>query len=109
MLSLFEKLQHALIMILAREWKKTEQILDFRLLHHFSKIEMFNLTKYVRYINRSGDSLLPPTEVVQPVARLEDGHWTKPYFDCGGGNIWMVTYSSPIFGLEQDKKSVMFR
>nr|XP_022313874.1 probable G-protein coupled receptor CG31760 isoform X1 [Crassostrea virginica] len=58
---------------------------------------------------RSGDSLLPPTEIVQPVARLEDGHWTKPYFDCGGGNIWMVTYSSPIFGLEQDKKSVMFR
>ncbi|VDI42689.1 Hypothetical predicted protein, partial [Mytilus galloprovincialis] len=32
--------------------------------------------------------------------KLEDGHWTKPYFDCGGGNIWMVTYASPIFSLD---------
>ncbi|KAK2181707.1 hypothetical protein NP493_385g01038 [Ridgeia piscesae] len=28
----------------------------------------------------------------------QDGHWTRPYFDCGGGYIWMVTYSAPIFG-----------
>ncbi|XP_064622928.1 metabotropic glycine receptor-like [Lineus longissimus] len=32
----------------------------------------------------------------QPIAKLEHGHWTYPYYDCGGGNIWMVTYSSPI-------------
>ena len=37
--------------------------------------------------------------VLQPMALLEQGHWTKPYFDCGGGDIWMVTYSAPIFGL----------
>ncbi|XP_076061423.1 putative G-protein coupled receptor CG31760 [Oratosquilla oratoria] len=28
----------------------------------------------------------------------EDGRWSKPYFDCGGGNIWMMTYAVPFFG-----------
>ncbi|CAG7818494.1 unnamed protein product [Allacma fusca] len=28
----------------------------------------------------------------------EDGKWSKPYFDCGGGNIWMMTYTVPFFG-----------
>lgn len=28
----------------------------------------------------------------------EDGKWSKPYYDCGGGNIWMLTYTVPFFG-----------
>ncbi|ESO87903.1 hypothetical protein LOTGIDRAFT_127101 [Lottia gigantea] len=28
----------------------------------------------------------------------EHGHWSLPYFDCGGGNIWMMTYTVPFFG-----------
>ncbi|CAG2249549.1 GPR158 [Mytilus edulis] len=52
-------------------------------------------TKY-----RSGNTSLPGKEMVFLSAKLEDGHWTKPYFDCGGGNIWMVTYASPIFSLD---------
>lgn len=28
----------------------------------------------------------------------EDGKWSKPYFDCGGGDIWMMTYTVPFFG-----------
>ena len=29
---------------------------------------------------------------------VEDGHWTQPYyFDCGGGGVWMVTFSVPFF------------
>jgi hypothetical protein len=28
----------------------------------------------------------------------DDGKWSKPYFDCGGGNIWMMTYTVPFFG-----------
>jgi hypothetical protein len=28
----------------------------------------------------------------------DDGKWSKPYFDCGGGNIWMITYTIPFFG-----------
>ncbi|KAK7487087.1 hypothetical protein BaRGS_00021582, partial [Batillaria attramentaria] len=35
----------------------------------------------------------------EPVANYSHGRWTFPYFDCGGGNIWMVTYSAPILAL----------
>ncbi|XP_033626735.1 probable G-protein coupled receptor CG31760 [Asterias rubens] len=27
-----------------------------------------------------------------------DGHWSAPYFDCEGGNIWMITYTVPFLG-----------
>ena len=29
-----------------------------------------------------------------------DGSWSKPYYDCGGGNIWMMTYTVPFFGFK---------
>ncbi|KAI5645061.1 7 transmembrane sweet-taste receptor of 3 GCPR domain-containing protein [Phthorimaea operculella] len=32
------------------------------------------------------------------VVTYEDGKWSKPYYDCGGGNIWMLTYTVPFFG-----------
>ncbi|MFM7144612.1 MAG: cache domain-containing protein [Alphaproteobacteria bacterium] len=32
----------------------------------------------------------------EPIAARE-GVWTQPYFDAGGGNIWMVTRSVPVF------------
>lgn len=31
------------------------------------------------------------------LVRYEDGLWTRPYFDCFGGKVWMVTYLAPIF------------
>lgn len=33
----------------------------------------------------------------------EDGKWSKPYYDCGGGNIWMLTYTVPFFGHKDGK------
>lgn len=32
--------------------------------------------------------------------KYEDGKWSKPYYDCGGGNIWMLTYTVPFFGYD---------
>ena len=32
------------------------------------------------------------------LVEYEDGHWSKPYFDCRGGDIWMMTYTVPFFG-----------
>ncbi|XP_030831956.1 probable G-protein coupled receptor CG31760 [Strongylocentrotus purpuratus] len=32
------------------------------------------------------------------IVHYEDGHWSTPYFDCGGGNIWMMTYTVPFLG-----------
>ncbi|XP_014217479.1 probable G-protein coupled receptor CG31760 isoform X2 [Copidosoma floridanum] len=34
--------------------------------------------------------------------RYEDGRWSTPYYDCGGGNIWMLTYTVPFFGYVND-------
>ncbi|XP_038070270.1 probable G-protein coupled receptor CG31760 [Patiria miniata] len=38
---------------------------------------------------------------------LSDGYWTKPYFDCGGGNVWMVTFSMPFYLPAQPESSNM--
>jgi len=32
------------------------------------------------------------------IIKYSDGHWSKPYFDCRGGDIWMMTYTVPFFG-----------
>ncbi|OQV19086.1 putative G-protein coupled receptor [Hypsibius exemplaris] len=37
-----------------------------------------------------------PTNFMEPRMEYDDGFWTRPYFDCGGGNIWMITFNSPI-------------
>ncbi|XP_065827328.1 uncharacterized protein [Oscarella lobularis] len=30
-----------------------------------------------------------------PVVKLTDGYWTKPYYDCGGAYRWMITFLAP--------------
>lgn len=35
----------------------------------------------------------------QPIADYSHGSWTYPYYDCGGGDVWMVTFSAPILAL----------
>ena len=39
--------------------------------------------------------------------QIRDGYWSKPYFDCGGGNVWMVTFSMPFFvgGIQESKNA----
>lgn len=32
-----------------------------------------------------------------PVVEYKDGFWTRPYFDCFGGEIWMITFLAPFF------------
>lgn len=32
------------------------------------------------------------------------GMWTRPYYDCTGGQTWMVTYSVPFFGCTRTKE-----
>ncbi|KAJ8041712.1 hypothetical protein HOLleu_12603 [Holothuria leucospilota] len=36
------------------------------------------------------------------LVRYEDGHWSSPYFDCGGGDIWMMTYTVPFLGYDEN-------
>lgn len=40
--------------------------------------------------------------------KYEDGRWSKPYYDCGGGNIWMLTYTVPFFGYDHENQSYFY-
>ena len=43
-----------------------------------------------------------PVEESSLLVSYEDGHWSLPYFNCGGGNIWMMTFTVPVFGYKDD-------
>lgn len=38
-----------------------------------------------------------PVELRKPL-------WSKPYFDKDGGDVWMITYSIPIYSKDANKK-----
>lgn len=40
-------------------------------------------------------------------ATRKGGYWTRPYFDCGGGNVWMVSFSAQIFGKGNSGEAVL--
>ncbi|KAL1462238.1 hypothetical protein WDU94_014090 [Cyamophila willieti] len=48
-----------------------------------------------------------PDEILS--VNYEDGKWSKPYYDCGGGNIWMLTYTVPFFGFHSANNSYFFK
>ncbi|CRL02145.1 CLUMA_CG015431, isoform A [Clunio marinus] len=55
--------------------------------------------QYIKaYHSYTDDSERHAEEVLS--VKYEDGRWSKPYYDCGGGNIWMLTYTVPFFGYE---------
>ncbi|XP_060655130.1 uncharacterized protein LOC132790578 isoform X1 [Drosophila nasuta] len=54
------------------------------------------LKSFHLYSNRTEERI----EVDTLAVKYEDGRWSKPYYDCGGGNIWMLTYTVPFFGYE---------
>ncbi|XP_030383017.1 uncharacterized protein LOC115630544 [Scaptodrosophila lebanonensis] len=54
------------------------------------------LKSFHLYSNRTEERIEADTLAV----KYEDGRWSKPYYDCGGGNIWMLTYTVPFFGYE---------
>lgn len=42
-------------------------------------------------------------------AKIEDGFWTQPYFDCSGPvKQWLLTYAVPFFGRTQENKKLQF-
>ena len=43
------------------------------------------------------------------LVKYEDGHWSLPYYDCGGGNIWMITYTVPFFGYDDKLERYVFK
>lgn len=69
--------------------------------------------KYSPYVYRSGGAnstvVLTTDDLMDPSYRIDEqpwlrepidtasAIWTEPYFDQGGGNVWMETRSQPIF------------
>ncbi|MDQ1257985.1 MAG: phosphoserine phosphatase RsbU/P [Candidatus Hydrogenedentes bacterium] len=66
-------------------------------------------SKIAPYVCREGDSFICRTLPVSGAmdyaamewytepAATKQPYWSEPYFDRGGGNIYMVTYSIPVF------------
>ena len=49
----------------------------------------------VRLNESTADS---PHNISVPIVDYNaDGFWTRPYFDCFGGKIWMITFLAPFF------------
>ncbi|BFZ12928.1 hypothetical protein BsWGS_15967 [Bradybaena similaris] len=61
-------------------------------------LENFNITKGVLQWRYNDTALMPMEDDSIISVSYDDGHWSVPYFDCGGGYIWMMTYTVPFFG-----------
>lgn len=75
----------------------------FLFLEDYQKLRIIPLNIFPKDVflaryNSTGNHHGPEQTFYEPYVTLTDGSWTRPYFDCGGGNIWMVTFSVPIFG-----------
>lgn len=57
--------------------------------------------------NDTAHSAREPDEIL--AVTYEDGRWSKPYYDCGGGNIWMLTYTVPFFGYNPKQRYYFFK
>ncbi|EZA59619.1 hypothetical protein X777_16789 [Ooceraea biroi] len=62
--------------------------------------EQFSRGFHTYTFNDSGHTERDEDEIL--TVKYEDGRWSKPYYDCGGGNIWMLTYTVPFFGYVND-------
>jgi G protein-coupled receptor 158 len=58
---------------------------------------------YAMYRLNDSQHILPPVREDSINILYEDGHWSKPYFDCKGGDIWMMTFTVPFFGWRNNK------
>ena len=63
--------------------------------------KIFNVTENTTFHTMEEEDILAVT--------YEDGEWHKPYYDCGGGNIWMMTYTVPFFGYDHQKEEYYFK
>ncbi|XP_012541808.3 probable G-protein coupled receptor 158 [Monomorium pharaonis] len=62
--------------------------------------EQFSRGFHTYRLNESAHTEREEDEIL--TVKYEDGRWSKPYYDCGGGNIWMLTYTVPFFGYIND-------
>ncbi|XP_013786492.1 uncharacterized protein LOC106470479 [Limulus polyphemus] len=72
-----------------------------------------SLKNYTEFIQRktNTDHGVPfssfPSGGSDLVVSFSDGRWTSPYFECGGENTWIISFSAPFFGLHEN--TTLFR
>ena len=70
-------------------WREPRQLVEDR------KIKLSTDMYSIRLNKSTSDSV---RNVTVPVVDYgTDGFWTRPYFDCFGGEIWMITFLAPFF------------
>ncbi|XP_013396833.1 probable G-protein coupled receptor 158 [Lingula anatina] len=63
-------------------------------------LEHANLTQGLQMMRLNDTAHYDPEVDESLLVSYEDGHWSRPYFDCMGADIWMITYTVPFFGYE---------
>ncbi|XP_076303976.1 metabotropic glycine receptor-like [Tachypleus tridentatus] len=68
--------------------------------HAKKNFSQFLLHKYGSEFSQYYSDLLEGTKDL--LIGIEDGQWTSPYFDCRGENTWIISFSAPFFGRQED-------
>lgn len=91
-----------------KEWFK---FLEQRWTANYDSLEKYYMKIKIRY-NETGEYMKKyehyPT--FYRAAKLEDGYWTQPYYDCNGKvKMWLMTYAAPFFGWDSLKAKLEFK
>jgi len=87
------------------------QFLKQRWATNFETLEKYWMKINIRS-NETGEHLMKYEHYPNfyHAANLDQGHWTTPYFDCGGKvPKWVITYASPFFGWDSLKARLEFK
>nr|XP_006817406.1 PREDICTED: probable G-protein coupled receptor 158-like [Saccoglossus kowalevskii] len=65
-------------------------------------LQHYNKTEGTTTLRHNATSVAETAYDESIIINYENGHWSLPYFDCGGGNIWMMTYTVPFLGYKNN-------
>eukprot|EP00095_Tigriopus_kingsejongensis_P001165 maker-scaffold350_size199587-snap-gene-0.27 protein:Tk01165 transcript:maker-scaffold350_size199587-snap-gene-0.27-mRNA-1 annotation:"hypothetical protein SINV_01162" len=89
------------------------KVLKSRWSNYYDNLEKYWLKMFFRSKERGDDIYLRRYEHFPEyyrAANLEQGHWTAPYFDCGGlVPMWKITYAAPFFGWDSLRNRIEFK
>lgn len=91
--------------------KKWFQFLKERWSTNFDSLEKYYMKIKIRF-NETGQHLKKFEQYPNfyRAAKLTDGFWTNPYFDCNGRvKKWLITYAVPFFGWDSIKVKLEFK
>lgn len=91
-----------------KEWF---QFLRERWSTNFDSLEKYYMKIKIRY-NETGEHFMKYEHYPNyyRAAKLDDGYWTNPFFDCDGKvKKWIITYAVPFFGWDNLRIKLEFK